>query len=143
MKTLKEEYESFMKTYKFDKVESSSKWASVSLGTPIKIKFPNISARKDNVIYHDINHIVTGFKAQTFSGEVQAAYFEIFSGCGPYWFGWFINSLALPFGIFVPHKAFEAIKLAKKVKTNAYYDNLNALWDLTIDEIKKRWNIIE
>ena len=80
-KTLKEEYEIFMKSYGFDKVENSSDWASASLGTPIKIKFPNIPARKNAVIYHDLNHIVTGFKAQTFVGEVQAAYFEIFSGC--------------------------------------------------------------
>lgn len=140
-KTLKEEFDSYMKSYGFDKIENSDKWASASLGTPIKIMFPNIPARKDAVIYHDINHIITGFKAQTFIGEVQAAYFEIFSGCGKQWFGWCINSLALPFGIFIPHKAYQAIKLARKVKTNAYYENIEELWPLSIEEIRNRWGV--
>lgn len=140
-KTLKEEYQNFMLSHGFNEIENSNQWASASLGTPFSIKFPNISARKNAVIYHDINHIVTGYKAQTFIGEVQAAYFEIFSGCGKYWFGWFINSLALPFGILIPHKAYQAIKLAQRVTSNAYYDDIDKLWDLKIEEIKKRWSI--
>lgn len=141
MNTLKEEYKSFMKSYGFDEIEQSDKWASVSLGTPLKISFPNLSARKKAVIFHDINHIITGYKAQTFVGEIQAAYFEIFSGCGKYWFAWFINSLALPFGLLVPKKSLQAIKLARKVNTNAYYVDINSLWDLEISEIRKKWNI--
>lgn len=139
--TLKEEFDKYMRSYGFDEIEESNNWASASLGTPIKIQFPNISARKEAVIFHDINHIITGFKAQTFVGEVQAAYFEIFSGCGKYWFAWFINSLALPFGIFIPHKVYRALKAAKKVNTNAYYENIENLWPMTINQIRKKWNM--
>jgi len=141
MKTLKEDLDEYMKSYGFDQIENSNKWASASLGTPFKVRFPNLKARKAAVIFHDINHVVTGFKAQTFVGEIQAAYFEVFSGCGKYWFAWFINSLALPFGIFVPHKVFEAIKLAKKVNSNAYYADLDQILAMSTDEVRALWQI--
>lgn len=61
----------------------------VRLG-PIPIAYPNISARRRAVRYHDLHHVVTGY-ATDLRGEVQISAWEIRSGCKDYWVAWILG----------------------------------------------------
>jgi len=82
----------------------SSAWFRVKLGG-VSIPVPNPPARRRAVIYHDINHIITGYNTRFSEGEMEVAGFEIGAGCGPYLIAWFINAYMMALGILVRPRA--------------------------------------
>ena len=57
---------------------------------PIPLGFPNSDARRKAVGLHDLHHVATGYKTD-WTGEAEISAWEIASGCGAYWFAWYIN----------------------------------------------------
>src|SRR5690349_22715918 len=56
-----------------------ARWVTVRLG-PLPFSFPNSAARVRAVRYHDLHHIVTGYRTNLV-GEAEIASFELASGC--------------------------------------------------------------
>ena len=64
---------------------------------PIPIGFPNSDARRKAVGLHDLHHVATGYKTD-WAGEAEISAWEIASGCGAFWFAWFINLQGMAMG---------------------------------------------
>src|SRR4051812_21463599 len=75
---------------------------------------PNFSARKKVLPLHDIDHVLTEYETD-WKGEWQISAYEIGTGCGRYWAGWFINSQGiLVGGIFYPRESVRAFARGRR-----------------------------
>ena len=76
---------------------------------PLTVPLPNPPGRRRAVVFHDVNHLVTGYNTTFSQGEVVIAGFEVGAGCGPYWIVWYINLSMMALGIlFRPRDVFAA-----------------------------------
>lgn len=76
---------------------------------PFTVPLPNPPGRRRAVVFHDVNHLVTGYDTTFSDGEVVIAGFEVGAGCGPYWIVWSINLGMMALGIlFRPRDVFAA-----------------------------------
>ena len=74
---------------------------------PFSVPLPNPPGRRRAVVFHDVNHLVTGYNTTFSDGEVVIAGFEVGAGCGPYWIVWYINLSMMALGIvFRPRDVF-------------------------------------
>ena len=74
---------------------------------PFTVPLPNPPGRRRAVVFHDVNHLVTGYNTTFSQGEVVIAGFEVGAGCGPYWVVWYINLSMMALGIvFRPRDVF-------------------------------------
>lgn len=72
------------------------------------VSFPNTEGRKRAVVYHDMHHILTGYRTNNL-GEAEISAWELGSECFDYRFAWGINTLGLVLGIFKsPMRIFQA-----------------------------------
>src|SRR5262245_59511028 len=74
----------------------ASAWVKVKLG-PLPFFFPNTAARVRAVRYHDLHHVVTGYRTDVV-GEAEIAAWEIASGCAGFVAAWILNLYALLLG---------------------------------------------
>src|SRR5262245_43059002 len=85
----------------------SAAWVDFHLG-PIPFPFPNTTARKRAVPFHDLHHIVTGYRTDV-SGEFQISAWEIGSGCRDFVAAWQLNLGGIAGGAFrCPQETFHA-----------------------------------
>jgi hypothetical protein len=76
---------------------------------PFTVPAPNPPGRRRAVVFHDVNHLVTGYNTTFSDGEVVIAGFEVGAGCGSYWIVWYINLSMMALGIlFRPRDVFAA-----------------------------------
>jgi hypothetical protein len=64
-------------------------WVDFHFG-PIPFPFPNTAARKRAVPFHDLHHLVTGYRTDV-AGEFQISAWEIGSGCRDFVAAWQLN----------------------------------------------------
>jgi hypothetical protein len=64
---------------------------------PIPVGFPNSDARRRAVALHDLHHVATGYRTD-WTGEAEISAWEVASGCGAFWFAWFINLQGMVMG---------------------------------------------
>jgi hypothetical protein len=74
----------------------AKKWVSLRLG-PIPFAFPNTSARVRAVRYHDLHHVVTGYRTDLV-GEAEIGAWEVASGCAGFAAAWILNLYAMVLG---------------------------------------------
>ena len=73
----------------------SDRWVKLSVG-PLPFAFPNTSARRRAVPFHDLNHVVTGYPT-TLLGEAEIGAWEIASGCLHVPIGLYLDLLVMGF----------------------------------------------
>ncbi len=84
-----------------------SRWVKFKIG-PIPLIAPNFDARRATVRYHDIHHVLTGYRTD-WAGEMEISAWEVASGCAHHWVAWFLDLAALGVGAFVhPRRTFHA-----------------------------------
>lgn len=66
-----------------------AQWVDFKLG-PIPFPFPNSAKRVDAVRYHDLHHIMTGYRTD-FLGELEISAWELASGCADKPVPWILN----------------------------------------------------
>jgi hypothetical protein len=114
----------------------TSSWVDFKLG-PIPFPFPNTAARKRAVRYHDLHHVVTGYRTDFF-GELEISAWEIGSGCRDFVAAWQLNLSGLAGGVFFrPRRTFEAFVRGRESE-NFYgrvYDE--ALLQTTVSRAKE------
>src|SRR5690349_999095 len=80
-------------------------WVDFMLG-PIPFPFPNTDPRRRAVRYHDLHHIVTGYRTD-FLGELEISAWEIGSGCRDFVAAWQLNLGGMGGGVlFCPRRTF-------------------------------------
>jgi len=100
---------------------------------------PNFDARRKAVMWHDINHLVSGYSAATFLGECEISAWEIGSGCKKYWAAFLIDTSGVMLGCFIsPRKIVQAYARGRRTK-NLYHDlyPLEKVLDTPIGTLRK------
>ena len=117
--TLREALDIFFTKYNLGEEGGlNSNWAYLDMKW-FRIPFPNTSSRKKALIFHDIHHIVTGYKSD-WQGEAEIAAWEVSSGCGEYGAAWFLDLGGIAMGVFFfPRKTFRAFIRGRRT-TNLY-----------------------
>jgi hypothetical protein len=83
---------------------ANDRWFRVRLG-PVSLRLPNPPARRRALLFHDVNHIATGYNTTFSQGEVTIAAFEVGAGCGRFAIAWLINLSAMALGAFCAPRA--------------------------------------
>ena len=87
---------------------ASNPWFVVRIGW-LKVRLPNPPSRRRAVIWHDINHVVTGYNTTFSDGEMSIAAFEVGAGCGRVAIAWLLNLSLFALGLIVrPREVFTA-----------------------------------
>jgi hypothetical protein len=85
----------------------NSNWAYLDMKW-FRLPFPNTASRKKAVIFHDIHHIVTGYRSN-WQGEAEIAAWEVSSGCGEYSAAWVLDIGGMGMGLcFFPRATYRA-----------------------------------
>ncbi len=118
---------------------TTSRLFKVQIGF-IKFHLPNPKMRQQVVLFHDMNHILTNYKADFFTGEIQIAGYEISSGCGKYLFAWWINLCFYALGLIInPKLLFIGFMRGRNCKGIYYYaKELNNPLEMRIGAIKEK-----
>lgn len=67
-----------------------TKWIDVLWLGRLPLPIPNPPARRRALPYHDMSHVLSGYKAD-WRGEFEESAYEVASGCGSAWLAWLIN----------------------------------------------------
>lgn len=74
-------------------------WVDFKLG-PIPFPFPNTAGRVRAVKFHDLHHILTGYRTDL-TGEFEISAWEIGAGCRDFYAAWALNLGGLVAGLLV------------------------------------------
>ncbi|MBL4683285.1 MAG: hypothetical protein JKY37_01750 [Nannocystaceae bacterium] len=72
------------------------RWVHLKVG-PIPLVILNTETRRDAVRFHDLHHVLTGYKTD-WPGEFEISAWEIATGCADKSFAWIINLQGLAAG---------------------------------------------
>lgn len=99
---------------------------------------PNFSARRKAVPLHDIDHVLTEYKTD-WLGEFEISSYELGTGCGRYWAGWFINSQGiLPGVILAPRKLLHAFARGRRSQGVFGFGNYESLLSEKVGDLRRR-----
>lgn len=76
-----------------------ARWVKLAIG-PVPFAFPNTQARVRAVRYHDLHHVLTGYRTDLI-GESEIGAWELASGCRGFGAAWVLNLSALGLGLLV------------------------------------------
>lgn len=110
----------------------ADKWVELALG-PVHIAFPNTAGRVEAVRFHDLHHLVTGYRTD-FVGESEIAAWEIAAGCKSMIAAWVLNLQALSIGTFMaPRRLFRAFVRGRRSES-FYGQDFDRLLAASVDE---------
>ncbi len=115
----------------------SAAWVDFMLG-PIPFPFPNSKERVRALRYHDLHHIMTGYRTD-FTGELEISAFEVASGCADLVVAWALNLGGTAGGalLVAPRRTFRAFvrgRRARNLYRTAYEP---ALLARTVGEVRR------
>lgn len=117
----------------------SSKWVEFKLGR-LPMPFPNSPARVRAVKFHDLHHLLTGYRTDIV-GEFEIGAWEIGAGCHTFAAAWFLNLTAMSTGLFVaPGKVFRAFRRGLASRT-LYPLEFEPLLERTVDELRTQTGV--
>ena len=112
------------------------RWFRVRIG-PLAFALPNPPARQRAVLYHDINHVITGYNTVFSDGEMVIAGHELGSGCGPYWIAWLINLGIFPLGLLRrPGAMFRAFLRGRRAESVYRWEDRATLRGMTVSALR-------
>jgi hypothetical protein len=86
----------------------SDKWVKIELFGKLPVWFPNTPSRVRAVRYHDLHHVVTGYRTDM-HGESQISAWELASNCKQEYAAWVLNTGGLVYGLITaPRDMFRA-----------------------------------
>lgn len=92
------------------------KWVKLKLG-PLSLFLPNTSARVAAVRFHDLHHIVTGYRTD-WRGEFEISAWELAAGCGRFHAAWWLNLGGMNAGMLVcPLRTLSAFQLGRRSRS--------------------------
>lgn len=116
-----------------------AKWVDFKLG-PVPFPLPNTEARKHAVKFHDLNHVLTGYRTDI-RGEFEISAWEIGAGCRNFWAAWALNLSGIAGGVFtIPRRTWRAF-VAGRRSTAAYALDYEPMLDEQVDAVKQRLGV--
>ncbi len=117
----------------------SATWVDFKLG-PVPFPFPNTDGRRRAVKFHDLNHILTGYRTDTVS-EFEISAWEIGAGCRNFVAAWVINFAGLAAGTVVaPLRTFRAFVRGRRERAS-YWLSYDATLDREVDDVKRELGV--
>ena len=114
-------------------------WVDFKLG-PIPFPFPNTPGRVRAVGYHDLHHVLTGYKTD-FPGELEISAWEIAAGCKDFLAAWQLNLGGMAAGLFfMPRRVFRAFLRGRRSES-LYGRELEPLLDQTVAETRAQLHV--
>lgn len=112
----------------------SDKWVDFSLG-PVKFPFPNTPARVKAVRFHDLHHVMTGYRTDII-GEFEISAWELGAGCKDFGAAWVLNLGGTFAGVCsAPRRVFRAF--VRGLRSRSLYDaEFEPLLPKTVGEIQ-------
>jgi hypothetical protein len=94
----------------------AKRWVTVRLG-PLPLAFPNTAARVRAVRYHDLHHVVTGYRTDVV-GEAEIGAWEVGGGCAGFGAAWILNlyAMVLGFGAGAPGAVWRAFVRGRRTR---------------------------
>lgn len=111
-------------------------WVDFSLG-PIPMPFPNTPARIRAVRYHDLHHVLTGYRTTTI-GEFEISAWELAAGCRGFAAAWVLNLGGMAAGTFVAPARMARAFLRGRQDRTLYGETFEPLLDETVDAVRAR-----
>ena len=91
-------------------------WVDFKLG-PVPMPFPNSQARLRAVRYHDLHHILTGYRTDI-RGELEISAWELGAGCKDFYAAWVLNLGGIGLGAWlIPRRTFRAFVRGRRSRT--------------------------
>jgi hypothetical protein len=116
-------------------------WVDFKLG-PIPFPFPNTPARVRAVGYHDLHHVLTGYRTD-FPGELEISAWEIGAWCKDFVAAWQLNLGGMTAGLFfMPRKVFRAFVRGRRSQS-LYGLELEPLLEQTVGETRAQMHVPE
>lgn len=111
-------------------------WVDFKLG-PIPFPFPNTAPRVRAVKYHDLHHVLTGYRTD-FWGEMEISAWEIGAGCKDFVAAWQLNLGGMGMGALgKPRRTFRAFVRGRRSQS-LYGRDFEPLLDLTVAEAREQ-----
>lgn len=108
---------------------------------PIPLIIPNVQGRVDALQYHDLHHVLTGYRTDIF-GEFEIACYELSAGCGRLWFAWLINLAGVAGALLLPRRAVRAWARGR-VSGGLYRGRVDeALLGRTVGEVRAQLRLV-
>ena len=105
---------------------------------PIALRLPNTPARVRSVRYHDLHHVMTGYRTD-WTGEAEIAAWEIAGGCADHHAAWLLNLWAMAIGLAIAPGAVRRAFLRGRRTRNLYREPWNEAWlDARVGALRAR-----
>jgi hypothetical protein len=105
--TLREARDAYLDENGFSTAAYTDKFVHFKFG-PLYLAFPSTKTRRAAIPFHDLHHVLTGYKA-TPIGEGEIGAWEVATGCRRLWAGWVLNLFAMGFAMpFAPRRVYRA-----------------------------------
>ena len=109
-------------------------WVDVKVG-PIPFPFPNTKSRVRAVRFHDLHHIVTGYRTDL-TGEFEISAWEIAAGCKDATAAWALNLAGMAGGVVTaPRRTWQAFVRGRASDT-LYGRDYEALLSRTVADVR-------
>jgi hypothetical protein len=137
MATMREERQRYFEENGFGEDGGyNENWIKVKIG-PIALAIPNSAPRKKAVPFHDLHHILTGYRTD-WIGEAEIAAWELASGCKHMIAAWVLNLFVLGMKVlFSPGRVYRAFMRGRQSR-NLYNQGLETLLDQPAEEVRER-----
>jgi hypothetical protein len=118
----------------------AAKWVDFKLG-PIPFPLPNSEARRKAVRFHDLNHVLTGYRTD-FGGECEISAWELGAGCQEFVAAWALNLGGVTAGVwFQPRKVWRAFVAGRRSRHAAYAMNYEYALGREVQDVKEQLGI--
>jgi hypothetical protein len=114
-------------------------WVDFKLG-PLPFPLPNTDARRKAVKFHDLNHVLTGYRTDL-RGEFEISAWEIGAGCRDFWAAWALNLSGMVGGLFTsPLRTWRAF-VAGRRSTAAYALDYEQAMDTEVEVVREKLGV--
>ena len=104
---LREARDAYLAENGFSTAAYTDHWVRFKFG-PLPIIFPATRTRREAIPFHDLHHVLTGYKA-TPVGESEIGAWEVASGLKRLWAGWVLDLNVMSLGmLYAPRRTYRA-----------------------------------
>jgi len=114
-------------------------WVDLAFG-PLHLPFPNSAGRVRAVRFHDLHHIVTGYRTDL-RGEAEIGAWELGAGCKGMLAAWFLNLGVMGLGLVTaPGRVFRAFVRGRR-SASLYGERYEPLLGETVMDVRVRTRV--
>lgn len=140
--TLLEARDAYLAENGFSTAAYTDRWVRFKFG-PLPIAFPSTSSRRAAIPFHDLHHVLTGYRA-TPVGEAEIGAWEVATGLRNLWAGWVLDLNVMGLGmLYAPGRTYRAFirgRHSRNLYGSKYTDELLAT---SVEDMRARIGLAE